>query len=166
MRFTSDYEKAFPSPCQALLHVSTSEVPASKWPVGQRERLTSLYSQWLEAYTWNMLHPHTDADHFALIGPDHFARRLIRRRFPKLNIIDILDEGAEPHIPLHNCSFSSDHCSRSSCSTLISIRTSSASAMSVRVSVSFIVRNVSGSMIPLVRKATDAEYDCFDAAAA
>ena len=101
VRFTSDYEKAFPSPCQAMLHESTSEVPASKWPVGQRERLTSLYSQWLEAYTWNMLHPHNDADHFALIGPDNFARRLIRRRFPKLNIIEILDEAAEPHIPLH-----------------------------------------------------------------
>lgn len=101
LRFTPHYEEAFATPREALLHVCATEASAIKWPARQRERFTTTYSQWLEGYTWNMLHPKTDADYYALMSPDHFARRLITRRFPKVNVVEILDEGAAPHVPLH-----------------------------------------------------------------
>lgn len=100
LRFTPHYEEAFTTPQEALRHVCTTEASAIRWPVKQRERLALVYSEWLEGYTWNMLHAKTDADHYALMSPDHFAKRLIRRRFPKVNVVDVLDEGAEPHVPL------------------------------------------------------------------
>jgi hypothetical protein len=101
LRFTPHYEEAFATPREALLHVCATETSAITWPATQRERFTMVYSQWLEGYTWNMLHPKTDANYYALMSPDHFARRLITRRFPKVNVVEILDEGADPHVPLH-----------------------------------------------------------------
>jgi hypothetical protein len=101
LRFTPHYEDAFATPREALLHVCTTKASAIKWPARQPERFIKVYSEWLEGYAWNMLHAKTDADHYALMSPDHFARRLISRRFPKVNVVEFLDEGAEPHVPLH-----------------------------------------------------------------
>jgi len=46
----------------------------------------SLFSEWLEPYSWSMLFPKSVADPSGWEDPAGFARRLLRRKLPNLNV--------------------------------------------------------------------------------
>jgi hypothetical protein len=86
------YEEAFETPRKAMLHLCSTDAAVTRWPAERREWSAARYSEWLAAYSWNMLHPRTEKQYFALMGTDAYAIRVMRKRFPNININAIITD--------------------------------------------------------------------------
>lgn len=77
----------FGTPREAL-HVELRRLAQSERLVSDAAAYReSLYSSWLEGYSWPMLFPATIIGQCSLKSPEEFTRRLLRREFPNLNVI-------------------------------------------------------------------------------
>lgn len=91
IRFDQTYEDQYATPKEAL---------DAAYRQSDRPRLPGFddsdvelrrFREWLNDHTWNMVHAKTISDDSRINSSEEYAKRMVKRRFPNLNIMDFLN---------------------------------------------------------------------------
>lgn len=87
IRKRTAFQSKYETPKEALLAELNRRAVSSLFEESAFESRASLYESWLEKYSWSMLFPSTFHEQLSVTAPEEFARRLMRRHFPNLNVV-------------------------------------------------------------------------------
>jgi hypothetical protein len=87
LRFGAGYEHRFATPREAMHATYCRHAGPSLPGMEDEEFERGKFCEWLDGYSWNMLHPKTISDEVRVDAPEDYARRLIKRRLPNLNVL-------------------------------------------------------------------------------
>ena len=87
IRYDWDLEEKHATPREAiegLVRSSDERLPSSS------NRELQRFFNWIESYSWNMLRPQTIQGECSLKAPHDYAKRMIKKRLPNLNVVQFL----------------------------------------------------------------------------
>jgi hypothetical protein len=105
LRFTPTFQKQFATPQEAMHSVYRRHDGPSLPGMEDEEFERGRFCEWLEGFSWNMLHPQTIVDELKVDAPEEYAKRLIKRRLPNLNIVTFGNATDSPSDEGLSCGF-------------------------------------------------------------
>jgi hypothetical protein len=85
VRFDQTYQDQHANPQDAVYRASDDpRLPGLDDSEVERAR----FREWLHGHTWNMLHARTMVDDSRITSSEEYAKRMVKRRFPNLNVME------------------------------------------------------------------------------
>lgn len=88
IRFDQTYEDQYAKPQEAIdaVYQQSDQPRLPGFDDSEVERRR--FCEWLHGHTWNMLHARTFSDDSRINSSEDYAKRMVKRRFPNLNIME------------------------------------------------------------------------------
>jgi len=105
VRYDPEYQGAYETPKEAM-RVLYERSDAPRLPgFNDGELEQQRFCEWLDGYSWNMLYPQTIHEQAGMNLPDDFAKRLVRRRVPNLNVVSFVNHDDPAPMSALRCGF-------------------------------------------------------------
>ncbi len=88
IRYDWDLEDRFETPHAAMTGLRSEDDERLSGVCDENQQH---FLSWIEPYSWNMLRPTTIRDELAFGGPESYARRMVKKRLPNLNVFAFLN---------------------------------------------------------------------------
>lgn len=98
-----DLEDLCPNPTDAVHHLHSAR---DQRVLGVTDRDVRRFGRWLGGYSWKMLRPQTIMQDLGLAAPEEYAKRMVKRELPNLNVIEFLNPNEnQPRMVGLRCGF-------------------------------------------------------------
>jgi len=105
VRYDPEFQGAYETPKDAMrvLYERTDAPRLPGFNDGELEQ--QRFCGWLDGYSWNMLYPQTINEQAGMNLPDEFAKRLVKRRVPNLNVVSFVNHDDPAPMSALRCGF-------------------------------------------------------------